>query len=441
MTLTQRRILSSFFIIAFLVSSSALILYASGYRYNISKQRIEKVGLLYVTTEPKDTTISIDNQEHNVGREFVLNTIKPGKYQVAISKEGYHTWRKELEIQENQSTFVRDLLLFKNEEPLPFEIITTPIEHVLTTNDFVVFQSDTFLFIYDRSSQRLDEVELADKALIEAATLNVAENAVTFLQNTTWYEGLFDEAAQPVTNVPEETTKLKRFSEMLIALNNEGVWEVDNTGGAPTLLFSQLLPQDIETDGTEFWTISSEPSEKRSFLYYSQQRNTRPRLITALPHSSNYQLVEANNNFVTIYDQENLILYLVETSTASVRVESIFGVHTWEWSKNRNMLLTASEFELTIHHLDHGLRQELIVRLSTPITDAAWHPDEQYVFYVTENKLSLAERDDRDVRNIFLLTEQKENLRILSVDPDGEFIRFSQPNGTVGHGLWELAIR
>ena len=57
MTLQKRRILYSFFILLFFILAPILISYSLGYRYNLTKGIIEKTGVIFIKSFPKNASI------------------------------------------------------------------------------------------------------------------------------------------------------------------------------------------------------------------------------------------------------------------------------------------------------------------------------------------------------------------------------------------------
>jgi len=437
--------LTLLFGLSFIVVATLVVLYAAGYRYNFSEQKLEKVGLLYVTSDPKDTRISINGQDHTVGGELVLRSLPAGVYDITASREGYHTWKNKIEIFEGDSFSINDLILFKEAELEPFEIFTNGLVFLGAGEDYLFFQSKEFLMSYDQSSNTVTETNLENGNQVQNVIAGL-DGKVYLQQGNVWFQ--IDLTKDEKTNIskylPKGTLTLRESNKNLLALNDAGIWSVDLENQlAATLFIKQPLSQDVLQDNDQFWIVATEPAKQRSFLYSLEDLSSRPHLVTSLPYSSSYIVTENFAGFLTIHDQANNILYLVDTETEEATVESLFGVHTWEWSENQQQLLTATEFEITIHHFNDGLSQELLLRLSTPITSVAWYPGETHVFFINENKLSLVERNIKNEINVYQLTETKNNLRILQIDQDGLFIKLTSDSSdkNLASVFWNLELR
>lgn len=442
MTLFHRRILTILFLVSFFVVTPLLVYYTSGYRYNFELKKIQRTGLLHVTADPQHSKMILNGQPYNIGKELVLKSLKPAEYEIIILKDGYHSWFKTLEIKPGESTFIRDLTLFYEKEAIPKEIFTSPLTFIKKTPELAIFQSNNFLFIYRYDDQSIIEIEVPANTTIEEVSIDSGQ--LSFNQDSDWFMINYEDSTlKNITGyLPDETRRVISQNNTLYLLTDTGIWTLDKTEKdyETILVYKQSLPQDILFSDKDFWVIATEPSKKRSFLYHIANTNSRPRLITSLPYAEVYDLKENYNGFLTIHDKSENKLHLVDTSTEPATTATLNNVHTWEWSKDHTQLLTATDLELTIHHFQNGRHQELLRRISTPITDAFWYSDERYVFFATNDTLSLVERDDRNERNVYLLSEDKKDLQILYVDPDGEKIIFSSMNGNAGGAIWELSL-
>lgn len=116
MTKRTRTILFLFLLLLFAISTPSLILYSQGYRIDWKLKRIVQTGALYFKAAPTRADILVDGKTSKTtdfffGSELIGNLI-PGFHHVQISKEGYQSWAKQLEIQEKQVTDAKNIILF-----------------------------------------------------------------------------------------------------------------------------------------------------------------------------------------------------------------------------------------------------------------------------------------------------------------------------------------
>src|SRR3989344_5261762 len=113
MTVAQRRIVYIFFFLLFFIIAPLLLLYASGYRWDLTSWRISKVGALYIKTCPSGARVSRDNQYTKCKTPTQIVNMPAGKHSIVVVKDDYQPWSKELRIEAGKTTFVEDIVLFK----------------------------------------------------------------------------------------------------------------------------------------------------------------------------------------------------------------------------------------------------------------------------------------------------------------------------------------
>ena len=112
MTLKTRRLLYISFILAFLIITSSLILYATGYRIKLTwpidfNQTFQKTGMFIFDTEPHGAKIYLNKkpqelffkkiftrEESFIKTPTKIKNLLPGEYDITLELEGYWPWRK-----------------------------------------------------------------------------------------------------------------------------------------------------------------------------------------------------------------------------------------------------------------------------------------------------------------------------------------------------------
>lgn len=123
MSLLQRQWLSRLFILLFLIITPLVLAYAAGYHINWRNFKLEKTGLLEIKTIPSGAQVNIEELRAWLGKPkslstpFKLKNLRPSNYTVNLSLDGYHGWRKILAIKPAETTFAKDVRLFKQAEP------------------------------------------------------------------------------------------------------------------------------------------------------------------------------------------------------------------------------------------------------------------------------------------------------------------------------------
>ena len=98
MKLRNRFLLVAFGVTIFVLSTPVIVLYALGYKFDLSSRQVVKTGSLIVKSEPDDATISIDGLQQRSKTDATIRFLLPGDYNIRISKDGYQPWTKRLNI-------------------------------------------------------------------------------------------------------------------------------------------------------------------------------------------------------------------------------------------------------------------------------------------------------------------------------------------------------
>jgi hypothetical protein len=130
---TRRRVYSRLLIGVFVLAVPVLFLYATGYRFE-GLTVWTKTGGIYVGAELPGAEIYLDGElVHEIGtfrRAFYIEDLDPDSYTVVVSKGGYQSWEKTLEVQAHRVTEAQAFNLHKE----PLLILIPPITTNQTPN-------------------------------------------------------------------------------------------------------------------------------------------------------------------------------------------------------------------------------------------------------------------------------------------------------------------
>ena len=106
-------------LLIFLILAPAILLYTTGYRINTALN-LYKTGGLYISSPFTGSKIFLNNYEQketNILQSGVfMENLKPAKYSVLVTKDGYWPWQKKLEVKEQFVTEAMAMLIPKNPE-------------------------------------------------------------------------------------------------------------------------------------------------------------------------------------------------------------------------------------------------------------------------------------------------------------------------------------
>lgn len=111
----HRRVIFGIFVLVFLLTCAAVLLYGSGYTIHLPSRSVITTGSLLIRTEPADPTITVAGMVSTEATPLRLTRLIPRRVSVRIEKEGYYPWEKQVDIVAKQTTFVTTVLFLKNE--------------------------------------------------------------------------------------------------------------------------------------------------------------------------------------------------------------------------------------------------------------------------------------------------------------------------------------
>lgn len=115
-SLRLRRGLYYLYVLLFLVTAPTVVLYTAGYRFDFRTQSLVKTGALSVTTVPRGAELLLSGDEQLTKTPSLLKNVIPGTYELTLSKEGYHSWQRQIQVNSRETTFVDEVVLFLDSE-------------------------------------------------------------------------------------------------------------------------------------------------------------------------------------------------------------------------------------------------------------------------------------------------------------------------------------
>ncbi|KKW41749.1 MAG: hypothetical protein UY92_C0014G0074 [Candidatus Magasanikbacteria bacterium GW2011_GWA2_56_11] len=141
--------------LVFFTFSPAVILYTAGYRFSWQDKAIKKTGVISLDAEPTDAEVLINGIAVKGKMPLRLANRAPGSYRLVIRREGYIPWSTDIVVASNQTTFIKDVRLFKQSKPERFSLLSDPVEAVYAAPD-----ADSLLALtYTTSTWRIMHVK------------------------------------------------------------------------------------------------------------------------------------------------------------------------------------------------------------------------------------------------------------------------------------------
>lgn len=429
MKLIFRRIVYIFFIIIFLVVAPLTIFYTMGYRYNLEKGRVQKTGVMKITTVPRDADIYLNGEKQASQSPAKIEYLLPGDYEIRLAKDGYHDWQKKLSVAENGTTFAEKIMLFKNASATPLTASATVSWLVSPDKNVVIFSDKSgTISLIDINSGLLGEVSGGNLEAISkidgAADLQLlsfspsgryvlAKNASG--KTTAYY--LIDTVLKSSKKISAALIDLKWAGDKdaLYGLDKSGLRQVDLSALTAKTAIKKIAADDFFISGSSLYYLAGNKLQKTDL----NGGNTTT--IAALAASGTISALKNDRAFIINSDNGTTQIVDLNQKLKTITVNAEYA----DWL-NDNSVILHSDYEIYIFETGSNY-PELITRLGTKLTAVTWHPGGRHIVFSSDGKINILELDNREYRNITILNQGGADS--LTLDRAGNNLYFSGQSG------------
>lgn len=353
MSIRLRRALFWLFAIFFFVAAPLIVLYTAGYRYAFTSGRIQRTGVIAVSTSPRGATIAINGKQAEETSPYVIQRLMPGDYTVELSRRGYQNWTQEVTVESGRTTYITSTLFAESSPELLLE------ETAAATS-------------ISEDGRTL--------ALLLADDLGMAE---------VW---LYDIATR--------TERLLGSSGRPLESGDAIVWSADQS---VVILTANGLPIfGWTTEGIAITTdsIAAEFNQLPEYVFidnganvelrkYADPASSNLELVALLPYSV-YSVIYRDADRAIFTDERNRI-YVLSFAGDSVS-EIVIPAPLLDKHEESGLFLASDGYEIVIADLSTNER-EFITRQSDPVVDIAWHPRGDALFVATTHSIVALDRE------------------------------------------------
>ncbi len=385
----HRTILFITLALIFIVFAPILILHTQGYRVDFKSKRIIQTGGFFFEVSPRQAEIYLDNVFYRK-TNFFFNTILienllPKKYNVKIRKDDYIAWEKNLTINEKEVTEVKNILLFPSD--FNFQPISKEVQDfwVSPTEEKIIWKE------IDDSSWSLKLYNLNKE--LKSHLVNekeISRNPVDFLNLE------FSPQEEKIYFQVILAEQLKTFglniNRGLSSLAEEEQPEIN-----PEIVAYQSFSGEnyyLDSEGNFYKT--KEELTKETISEQEKINNSLFPIKKEIPYRL-YLFPE------TIFLKEGNIVYFFDQQKKEfTKFEE--NIRDFKLSPDSKTIAYFFDTEIWILPIEktknyEAQKEVFLLRLSESIQDVLWiHPN--YLAFNTENRLKIAEIDNRDQLNI-----------------------------------------
>lgn len=435
MKLMHRRAIYIFFVAIFLVAAPLIVFYTMGYRYNLDKGRVQKTGVIKITTLPRGADIYLNGVKYEAGQtpakaEYML----PGDYEIRLTKDGYFDWQKKLAVAENGTTFAEKIMLFKKSTPTLISQSTTAA-WLVSPDQNMIAQADStgHISLIDINSGLLGEVSGGNIETI--ATISDAANLqfigfspsgryllAQSISGKTVNNYLIDTILKTSRKISAAQTQIKWSGdrETIYALDKAGLWQIDLASLTTKISVAKISANDFFVSGNALYTLTD------SALIKSELNGANTSTVASVSGTGG-KINAIRNNRALITQPQNGVLQIVDLNQKMKTITSSAKAVTW---LSNNSFIFYNDFEISIFSLADNY-PELITRVGTKITAATWHPAGKHLIFSSDGKIKIIELDNREFRNITEINTGSADY--LAVDRSGNNLYFyGESAGKIG---------
>ena len=449
MNLRIRRVLTALFFLLFLVSAPPIILSTAGYRYNLLKNRLERTGVVFISSKPSNVKIFLNDKEFRSKTPTRIKRILPGKYTIRLEREGFHSWKKNIEIRSKETVFLNNIILFKKSVPaLRYEISAD-------TAKFSRGQRYASAITNKPSGTELHLIDLrTNKSWIPFRKENASEAEISL----SWSPGsdrlLVKVEGETENNFfiwdslkPEKLLPLKATSPLPYT---QAFWSND---GSILFAATEQHLYDLDTRGRT--TIQTGPAVQKMRvinnlvfgLFYDKGETVLVRrklegsdftVLGPLP-AGDYRHIYDSTKRITLLNESSGKIILIDPKTVpnELRYFEANGRHA-TWSKDGKKLLYWNDLELRKYNTETNI-DELVTRRGTPIKQSRWYPEQDIILYSDDKSVYAIEGTDLVSLNIIQISKFS-SLYNYGLNTSGTQAWFL---GSIGNqkGIWTMEVR
>jgi len=427
MTYKIRTILFLSLLILFLIAATLTVFYSMGWRFDWKTRKITQPGIFYFKIWPKSVQIYLDGELREKTDFFfgsiLIENLLSKEYEVEIKKEGFHAWKKTLEIKKGEVTETKNIVLIPENSNFTittnkindfffspngkkivlknpgwslklFEIDKNVKSHLINEDDISKNEVQLFDLKFSPDSSKV-LLELGVKEKINYYLLEIDESPAVLSSLD------FLNSSEEVYFFPRDSQKLFVFKENELSEANLSTKEVSSP------ILKDIITFTISYNDVYYLDTSGFVFKNKLSFGQEEKLNVIP---FPIEEETEYEITVLNSY---IFLQENNILYVFDENNKSF--EKFFeSIKDFKSSPDLQKMVYFNDYEIWVLFLEKKYDQPqkeageklFITRFSEKIDNLFWYTSHYLIFNVGD-KIKVVEIDDRDKINIVDLAEFK----------------------------------
>ncbi len=383
----------------FAAVAPSVVLYAIGYRPFHVDPNGSAVGALHVIALPSKTQLIVNGEESGKVPRRITN-VKSGPVTIELTKPGYSSWRKTLLVEPTLATEIDAARLFPQ---------TPQVSQILEgVRDFSVSPSRSMMAaLNDNLVWQI--IDLSGKPISPEIQLAAQPRSVIWSPDNSHVLLELSDNQYYVYDVSATNSNLVRLA--FLSKAEQVAWDLR----IPGMVIAKTLEGDIISgsvsngvvtnvaEQAEFFALSTRQiivyHEDKRIVSYNRQGETGG--FEIIPEVIPRELLVTPQGAMAFISNDGQ-LYYVNNDNVAVKVADTVTKAGWS-PDGQMLLLQMNNNELSVYnasndslmHLPMGQLQ-LILRLSSPITDSQWYAGGHHIIYQTNDEIVITEIDIRD---------------------------------------------
>ncbi len=382
------------FIVCFILGTTIVSLYASGYKLNLGwppkfNRFLIKTGIISLKTSPSGATIYLNNKPQSnfsinpwekayLTTDTKLKNILPGEYDLTLERANYWPLTKKIQVYSGQTTFIEDINLFRSDVPL---LIAST-----TLSDLKLSMNRKYLYL--PTEKKIITLKNGSERILPYSGTTTGEwliNSDQIMLNGSLFGSDISKDINYGQLIGADADKwyLDENSQNLYFVNKNSIGFFNTVNKTSSLILSGENYITYELRG-EILYIVTENNGHLNLIKYSLKNQKIVQKIN-LPVVANYTFSHDNEAWLTLYDDKNHTLYLFDTNNLFINSKVFKNVFSWQWL-NPETLAYNNNWEIYIYNLKEG-NASLLTRFGEEITKIIWNKNNNYLILATANNL------------------------------------------------------
>ncbi len=390
-----RRILPWLYLAIFIIVAPLLILYTSGYRYNIKKAKIERNGTLIIDSNPKGASVIIDDHDTGEKTPISFQNMPPGWHTIRITKDGYHSWQKNLDVRPEQVSFANHVWLWRKTEPVLDLSGDVRRSQTNPSQDKIALllrsaSSTQFQLFIPNTPWNMEPIRFPEPSVTPLDIHWKEDGQAIFFasdhaEEKTWWSNV----SQPQPSLESLPPGNYRWSDAdLINVRDRTILHLQPQTGTLTRELLEPTVVDKENGFTLQTSTGTSGIIFRNHLFWSQR--------FSLP-TGHWRIAQSQKPYLLFRDQDQWLAVNTQKNNEELYAGQANGDDLrWLPKAKTPTALMMNQSELWLWPL--GESPTLLWRQSEPLVQTVWHGSGSSIFVATQHEIFSLEINDQNGR-------------------------------------------